>query len=136
MVSLAGNVLRLQLGAQRVGPVVRVLSGLFRLRKVFALLLGLPGIQMGQFRPQKRFLLRQGVCLGQGLFERLFQRPRILNLLLRFRQFRFQGWDLSGFIVTAAVELLFQGICGFGKGRILFAGGNERGNPAAPDRAS
>ena len=123
------NVFRFQPTAECVSPLLRLLGGLLCLHKILLLLLCFPRIQMSQFCLQKRFLLRQGVHLGQSLFEGLFQVPGIFDLQAHFRQFCFQRRDLTGFIMTAAVELLFQNFRGFGEGRILFAGRDEGGNP-------
>ena len=119
------NVFRFQPAAENISPLLRLLGGLLCLHKILSLLLRFPRIQMSQFCLQKCFLLCQDVHLGQSLFESLFQLPGIFDLLPHFHQFCFQSRDLTGFVVTAAVELLFQNFCGFGKRSILLTGSDE-----------
>lgn len=108
MVSFSGMCSASSRPPECVSPLLRLLGGLLCLHKILLLLLCFPRIQMSQFCLQKRFLLCQGVHLGQSLFEGLFQVPGIFDLPVHFRQFCFQRRDLTGFIMTAAVELLFR----------------------------
>ena len=69
-----------------------------------------------------------GLCLSLGQGQPLGQITGFLQLALGLLELCFQGGQLAGFVMAAAVCLLFQGVGGFGIGGVLLAGCNEGGD--------
>lgn len=72
--------------------------------------------------------MHPAIPLPGGPGQLLCQSVALFQRGLQLLQLGFQGGDLAGLVVAAAVELLFQrGGC-FGEGYVLLAGGQQRGD--------
>ena len=85
---------------------------------------------MSQFLFQFGFLSGQTLGLPLCGEKLLGELSGSFLLLFDFAKLGFQCGDLTGFIVAAAVQLLFQQIGGLGIGCPFFAGGNQRSDAA------
>lgn len=81
-----------------------------------------------QFLRKGLYPLIQSLGLLAGLLQLSGQSVALLQRGAQLLQLGFQGGDLAGFVVAAAVELLFQRGGRLGKGYILLAGGEQRGD--------
>ena len=72
----------------------------------------------------------QRVQLLPGLVRLLVQGVQLPQGTVQLVDVPLQRGDKPGFVVAAAVQLLFQSVTGLGVGRVLLAGGDQRGDAA------
>ena len=101
------NSLLLDPAAELRGPLRRLPGGGFRLDEGLTPAAGLPAVTGGEFSLQGGLFGLQGLHSAPGRDQLRLQGLQLLQLTLRLLELRLQGGKLAGFVVAAAVQLLF-----------------------------